>query len=157
MAMEQTLVPAFVSVTYGGTELNIIDAKFSLKYDNGTKFEKCMAPSHSNGYLLSKGISIRQEGDMFVTITKTNDGKQDDNIKFLQDKKKAINSAKKPAEYAESIVITCKDPGEQQFLNVSFSGYIKEIKTLPTKKGNEFISFMAEFEIFDPLTIKIEN
>ena len=75
----------------------------------------------------------------------------------MQDKKKAINAAKKPADYCESIVITCKDPGEQQFLSLSFSGYIKEIKTLPTKKGNEFISYMAEFEIFDPLTFKIEN
>ena len=38
MAIEQALVPAYISVTYDKTELNIVDAKLSLQYKNNTQY-----------------------------------------------------------------------------------------------------------------------
>jgi hypothetical protein len=157
MAIDQTLVTAFVSITYDGTELNIVDAKLSLHYDNNTKYEESMTSTGKKGYLLRKGISVTQEGDIFVTITKTGDGKQDDTIKFLETKLQEISKSEKPDDYSKALVITSKDPGEQQFLSVSFNGYLKELRVTPSKEGNAFTDYIAEFEIFDPLSIKISN
>ena len=154
---EQTLVPAFISVTYDGTELNIVDAKFSLQYNNSTKYEENMTPAGKKGYLLRKGVSVEQEGDIYVVITKSSDGKNDQSITNLQDKLKQIATSEKPEDYSKPVVLTCKDPGEEQFLSVSFNGYIKELKIYPSKDGNGFTDYVAEFEIFDPLSIKIEN
>jgi hypothetical protein len=94
MAIDQTLVPAFISITYDGTELNIVDAKLSMHYDNGTKYEESMTASGKKGYLLRKGISVEQEGDIFITITKTGDGKQDDTIKFLEKNYRKLKNLK---------------------------------------------------------------
>jgi len=157
MAINQTLVPAFISITYDGTELNIVDAKLSMHYDNGTKYEESMTASGKKGYLLRKGVSVEQEGDIFITITKTGDGKQDDTIKFLEKKLQEIEKFEKPDDYSKAVVVVCKDPGEQQFLNFSFNGYLKELSLTPSKEGNAFTDYLAEFEIFDPLTIKISN
>jgi hypothetical protein len=90
MAAEQTLVPAFITVTYDGTELNIVDAKFSLQYNNCTNYEENMTPAGKKGYLLRKGVSIEQEGDIYVVLTKSSDGKNDESIKFLENKIKEI-------------------------------------------------------------------
>lgn len=155
--VDQTLVPAFISITYDGTELNIVDAKLSMHYDNGTKYEESMTASGKKGYLLRKGISVEQEGDIFITITKTGDGKQDDTINFLEKKLQKDEKTEKPDEYAKPIVVACKDPGEQPFLNFSFSGYLTELSLTPSKEGNAFTDYLGEFEIFDPLTIKISN
>jgi hypothetical protein len=157
MAAEQTLVPAFISVTYDGTELNIVDAKFSLQYNNSTNYEENMTSAGKKGYLLRKGVSIEQEGDIYVVLTKSSDGKNDESIKFLENKLKDIAKSEKPEDYSKPVVLTCKDPGEEQFLSVSFNGYLKELKMYPSKNGNGFTDYVAEFEIFDPLSIKIEN
>jgi len=157
MAAEQTLVPAFISVTYDGTELNIVDAKFSLQYNNSTNYEENMTSAGKKGYLLRKGVSIEQEGDIYVVLTKSSDGKNDESIKFLENRIKEIAKSEKPDDYSKPVVLTCKDPGEEQFLSVSFNGYIKELKMYPSKNGNGFTDYVAEFEIFDPLSIKIEN
>jgi len=157
MPAEQTLVPAFISVTYDGTELNIVDAKFSLQYNNSTNYEENMTSAGKKGYLLRKGVSIEQEGDIYVVLTKSSDGKNDESIKFLENKLKDIAKSEKPEDYSKPVVLTCKDPGEEQFLSVSFNGYLKELKMYPSKNGNGFTDYVAEFEIFDPLSIKIEN
>lgn len=157
MAIDQTLVPAFISIIYDGTELNIVDAKLSMHYDNGTKYEESMTASGKKGYLLRKGVSVEQEGDITITTTKTGDGKQDDTIKFLETKFQEIKKSEKPEDYTRAIVVACKDPGEQQFLNFSFDGYLKELSWAPSKEGNAFTDYLAELEIFDPLTIKISN
>jgi hypothetical protein len=157
MPAEQTLVPAFISVTYDGTELNIVDAKFSLQYNNSTNYEENMTSSGKKGYLLRKGVSIEQEGDIYVVLTKSSDGKNDESIKFLENRIKEIAKSEKPDDYSKPVVLTCKDPGEEQFLSVSFNGYIKELKMYPSKNCNGFTDYVAEFEIFDPLSIKIEN
>ena len=157
MAAEQTLVPAFITVTYDGTELNIVDAKFSLQYNNCTNYEENMTPAGKKGYLLRKGVSIEQEGDIYVVLTKSSERKNDESIKFLENRIKEIAKSEKPNDYSKPVVLTCKDPGEEQFLSVSFNGYIKELKMYPSKNGNGFTDYVAEFEIFDPLSIKIEN
>ena len=128
-----------------------------MHYDNGTKYEESMTASGKKGYLLRKGISVEQEGDIFITITKTGDGKQDDTIKFLEKKLQEIEKSEKPDDYSKAVVVACKDPGEQQFLNFSFNGYLKELSLTPSKEGNAFTDYLGEFEIFDPLTIKINN
>ena len=157
MAIEQTLVPAYISVTYDKTELNIVDAKLSLQYKNNTQYEENMTPAGKKGYLLRKGVSVEQEGDIYVVITKTSDGKNDQTITFLENKMTDISKSEKPDDYSKAIVITCKDPGEEQFLSVSFNGYLKELKMIPSKNGNGFTDYVAEFTVYDPLSIKIAN
>ena len=157
MAIDQTLVPSFITITYDGTELNIVDAKLSLNYDNGTKYEESMTANGKKGYLLRKGTSVNQEGDVFVTITKTGDGKQDATISFLERKLQDISKTEKPDDYAKAIVINVQHPGGDKFLSISFSGYLKELQMKPSVKGNFFTDYIAEFEIFDPLTISLTN
>ena len=157
MAIEQTLVPAYISVTYDKTELNIVDAKLSLQYKNNTQYEENMTPAGKKGYLLRKGVSVEQEGDIYVVITKTSDGKNDKTIEYLEKKMTDISKSENPKDYSKAVVITCKDPGEVQFLSVSFSGYIKELKMVPSKNGNGFTDYVAEFTVYDPLSIKIAN
>jgi hypothetical protein len=157
MAIEQALVPAYISVTYDKTELNIVDAKLSLQYKNNTQYEENMTPAGKKGYLLRKGVSVEQEGDIYVIITKTSDGKNDQTITFLEKKMTDISKSENPKDYSNAIVITCKDPGEEQFLSVSFNGYLKELKMVPSKNGNGFTDYVAEFTVYDPLSIKIEN
>jgi hypothetical protein len=157
MVIDQTLVPSFITITYDGTELNIVDAKLSLNYDNATKYEESMTATGKKGYLLRKGTSVNQEGDVFVTITKTGDGKQDATISFLETKLQDIAKTENPDDYSKAIVINVQDPGGEQFLSISFSGYVKELKLQPSVKGNFFTDYIAEFEIFDPLTISLTN
>ena len=120
METQQTLVPAFISVTYDGTELNIVDAKFSLQYKNNSNYEENMTPAGKKGYLLRKGVSVEQEGDIYVVLTKSSDGKNDESIKFLEDKIKEISKSEKPDQYSKPVVLTCKDPGEEQFLTTHY-------------------------------------
>jgi hypothetical protein len=157
MAINQTLVPAYINVTYDGTELNIVDAKFSLKYNNQSKYEEAMTSIGKKGYMLRKGVSVLQEGEIYVVLTKTADGKQDDNISFLQKVAQDVSKSEKPDNYSKNIVIIAKNSAEEQFLSVTFNGYLKEIKTQPSDKGNFFTDYIAEFQIFDPLSIKISN
>ena len=157
MAIEQALVPAYISVTYDRTELNIVDAKLSLQYKNNTQYEENMTPAGKKGYLLRKGVSVEQEGDIYVVISKTSDGKNDQTITYLEKKMSDISKSENPKDYSKAIVITCKDPGEVQFLSVSFNGYLKELKMVPSKNGNGFTDYIAEFTVYDPLSIKIAN
>jgi hypothetical protein len=157
MAIDQTLVPAYISVTYDGTELNIVDAKLSLKYNNQSKYEEAMTSTGKKGYMLRKGVSVLQEGEIYVVLTKTADGKQDDNISSLQKIAQEIAKSEKPDDYSKNIAIIVKNPAEEQFLSVTFNGYLKEINTQPSDKGNFFTDYVAVFQIFDPLSIKISN
>jgi len=154
---EQTLVPAYISVTYCGTEINITDVKFSMKYNNNTRYEENMTPAGTKGYLLRKGISVEQEGQIYVIITKTPDNNNDASIKFIENKLKEVAKSEKPKEYIGPVVLMCKDPGEEKFLTFSFNGYVKEMKVCPSNICNGFIEYLVEFEIFDPLSVKFEN
>ena len=158
MPIEQTLEPAFISVVYDGEELNIVDMKFELEYDNKTSYETGMiCKDGKKGYLLRKGVSVMHEGEISVIVTDTADGKQSSTIDFLKKKMQEAAKTEKPDDYVKSIVCVCKDPGEEQFLSVSFRGYIKQLEFIPTKEGNAFVNYKAVFEVFDPLTMKIES
>ena len=116
-----------------------------------------MTPAGKKGYLLRKGVSVEQEGDIYVVITKTSDGKNDKTTTYLEKKMTEISKSENPKDYSKAVVITCKDPGEVQFLSVSFNGYLKELKMIPSKNGNGFTDYVAEFTVYDPLSIKIAN
>ncbi len=157
MAINQALVPSFVSVSYDSFELVFVDAKFSFNYDNNSGYLESMTTSGKRNYLLRKGVSITQYGDIYMVLSKTPDKKQDDSIKFLRDKLKEISKLENPNDYCKPIVITAKDPGEEQFFSVSFSGYVAEFKNIPSKDGIDFINYLASFVIFDDLSVKIAN
>jgi hypothetical protein len=152
----QTLVPAVAIFNLDSKELNIIDAKVSLKFDNGSGYEECMVSSGDKGYMLRKGITVEQDGDIKVTIVKTPDKKQDDTIKNLTDSLQNIRKNTDPANYAKDIALVVQNPSSDQFLSVTFSGYLKEM-TIQSPDLTEFTEYVADFEVFDPQTIKITN
>ncbi len=152
----QTLVPAFVIFNLDSKELNIIDAKVALKFNNGSGYEECMVSSGDKGYMLRKGITVEQDGDITVTILKTPDKKQDDTIQNLTESLQNIRKNTDPANYAKNVAVTVQNPSADQFLSVTFSGYLKEM-LIQSPDLTEFTQYVAEFEVFDPETIKITN
>ena len=157
MAIEQTLVPAFINFLYDGNELTIVDANISLFFTNSCKFEESMTEKGPKGYMLSKGTFVDQQGDIFVEISKSGDQEADKTIDTLRKIAKEIPKSENPKDYAKSIVINFSDPGEQKFFSVSFSGYLKNFNLAPQRSGNAFTTYIAEFEVFDPLTIQLTN
>ena len=157
MAIEQTLVPAFVNFLYDGTELLIVDAKVSLNFSNGSDYEESMTDKGTKGYMLRKGISVEQNGEISVTITKAGDKEADKTIKNLGKIQKNVGKSENPKDYAKNIVINFSDSGMQKFFSVSFSGYLKSFIIEPASSGNGFTNYDARFTIFDPLTIKLSN
>jgi uncharacterized protein YhdP len=152
----QTLVPAAVSFNLDSKELNITDVEVSLKFHNGSGYEECMVSSGDKGYMLRKGITVEQKGDIKVTIAKTPDKKQDDTIKNLTDSLQNIRKSTDPASYAKDIAAVVQNPGSEQFLSVTFSGYLKEM-SIQSPNLTEFTKYVAEFQVFDPQTIKLTN
>lgn len=157
MAIEQTLVPAFVNFLYDGTELLIVDVSVSLSFSNGSSFEESMTDKGTKGYMLRKGISVEQNGEIFVKITKAGDKEADKTIKNLEKIQKNVSKSENPKDYAKNIVINFSDSGMQKFFSVAFSGYLKSFTMEPANSGNGFTNYYAQFAIFDPLTIKLSN
>ena len=155
--MDQTLKATYINFSFGNKEINIVDAKLSLNYDNGTYYEECMTAAGKKGYMIVKGTSVTQEGDIFTTITKTGDKKQDESISYLQNEIIEADKSENPSDYVKDVVIILQDSEMRQFLTFSFSGYIKELQMQNPKKGNQFTDYIAEYEIFDPLTISLKN
>ena len=156
MAIEQTLVPAYVNFMYGGTEFLIVDANISLRFSNSSRFEESITNKGTKGYMLRKGVTVEQNGDISIRVTKTGDNNADGTIKNMQNISKNISKSENPKDYVENIVINFSDPGEQKFFSVSFSGYLKTFNVIDTNNNN-FTDYIAEFEIFDPLTIKLSK
>lgn len=154
-SIEQTLVPAYTNFLYDGTELTIVDANISLSFTNGSSFEESMTDKGPKGYMLRKGTFVDQQGDIFVKITKAGDTEADKTIDKLMKISKEITKSENPKDYAKDIVINFSDPGEQKFFSVSFRGYLKNFNIAPDNSGNNFTTYFAEFEVFDPLTIKL--
>ena len=155
MAIEQTLVPAFVNFLYDGTALTLVDANISLCFTNGCSFEESMTEKGPKGYMLRKGTFVDQKGDIFVKISKSGDAEADKTITNLTNIAKNITKSEDPSDYAKSIVVNFSDPGDEKFFDVSFSGYLKNFNIAPNNSGNDFTAYIAEFKVFDPLTIKL--
>jgi len=155
MPIEQSLEAASISLVYDTTEVPMVDASFSLNYDNNSTYIETMTTTGKRIHLLNKGISVKQYGNIYTILAKTADKKQDETIKFLKDKLKEISKLENPSDYCKPIVITAKESGGEQFLSTSFSGYIAELKIIPSDDGIGFIKYMANFVIFDDLSIKI--
>ena len=156
--MDQVLIPAYINFSFGNKAINIVDAQLSLTFDNGSYYTECMpAVGGKKNYMLVKGNTVKQEGDIFTTITKTGDRQQDDSISYLQEENAAADKTEDPGKYVKDTVITIQDSEMRQFLTYSFSGYIKNLKMENPKKGNQFTNYKAEFEVYDPLTISLTN
>lgn len=156
MATNETLVPSFVNFMYDGTEFLIVGANISLRFSNSSRFEESITNKGTKGYMLRKGVTVEQDGDISVKITKAGDNNADGTIKNMQKIAKNISKSENPKDYAKDIVINFSDSGEQKFFSVSFKGYLKTFNVVDTSNNN-FTNYIAEFEIFDPLTIKLSN
>lgn len=156
--MDQVLTPTYINFSFGNKAINIVDAQLSLNYDNGSYYTECMAAvGGKKNYMLVKGSTVTQEGDIFTTITKTGDKQQDESISYLQQEIVEADKSEDPEKYVKDTVITIQDSEMRQFLTFSFRGFIKELKMENPKKGNQFTNYKAEFEVFDPLTISLTN
>ena len=108
MAIEQTLVPAYVNFMYGGTEFLIVDANISLRFSNSSRFEESITNKGTKGYMLRKGVTVEQNGDISIRVTKTGDNNADGTIKNMQNISKNISKSENPKDYVENIVINLK-------------------------------------------------
>lgn len=156
--MDQVLTPTYINFSFGNKAINIVDAQLSLNYDNGSYYTECMsAVGGKKTYMLVKGNTVAQEGDIFTTITKTGDKQQDESISYLQQEIVAAGKTEDPKDYVKDAVITIQDSEMRQFLTFSFTGFIKNLKMENPKQGNQFTNYKAEFEISDPLSISLTN
>lgn len=155
--MDQSLEAGSISVNYDTFELKIIDANFSLNYDNNCSYTEAMTTTGKRSYLLRKGISVKQYGNIYTILSKTSDKKHDESITFLKNELKTISKLEDPSKYCKAIVVTAKESGDEQFFSMSFNGFIAELKMIPSDDGIGFINYMANFVIFDDLSIKIGN
>lgn len=155
--MEQVLTPTYINFSFGNKNINIVDAQLSLNYDNESYYKEYMTGAGKKGYMLVKGNTVMQEGDISVTITKTGDKQQDESITYLQQEIVEADKSEDPEKYVKDIVITIQDSEMRQFLTISFRGFIINLKMENPKKGNQFTNYKAEFEVFDPLTISLAN
>lgn len=156
--MDQVLTPTYINFSFVNKAINILDAQLALSFDNGSYYTECMpAVGGKKNYMLVKGGTMIQEGDIFTTITKTGDKQQDESISYLQQEFVAADESEDPEKYVKDMVVTIQDSEMRQILTFSFRGFIKELKMENHKKGNKFTNYNAEFEAFDPLTISLTN
>ena len=152
--MSQTLIPAFVSFNLGSQEVGITDTQLSLNFSNGSGYEECMLKDGKKGYLLKKGTTILQQGDVNITLTKSPDGKQDASIKAVEEAMKKSQDNDAPDQYTDSITFSISNSGEKEFMTLSFTGYVSEVVG-NTPNETDFAAYTAKIEVYDPLSISI--
>lgn len=154
MATISTITPAKVKFSIGGKEVPIVDAKLNIKVTNNCHYTECVLAGGIKGYMLVKGAEMTREGELKVQTAKTGDGKGDSAIKTLRAKQELTQKHDKPSDYNEDIMFSAITPGDKNFANIGFKGFVKEYKefdpvgTAPPKQE-------AYIELYDPLTLSI--
>jgi protoporphyrinogen oxidase len=153
----QTLIPASIKFDFGGKELTLSDAQLSLKFTNGSGYDECMSNEGKKNYVLRRGTTVEQDGDITITLIKTPDKEQIADINAIQDNLAAIRKSPDPSSYKKSIIVNLYGPGgaNDDFLSLKFEGYISELTTQAPELTN-FMEYVAKVEIFNPETIKLE-
>eukprot|EP01132_Coremiostelium_polycephalum_P000720 gene720-893_t len=152
----QTLVPASISFNLGSEGLKLADAQLSVKFTNGSGFDECMSNKGTKSYVLRRGANTLQDGDITITIMKTPDPEAEKDIKALENNLKEIRKAASPDKYKKNITIVLHGPAgkDDDFLSLTFSGYVSELNTQAPELTN-FMEYVAKIEVFDPDTIKL--
>jgi hypothetical protein len=151
---QQTLIPAFLNFTLDSKDIDVLDTQLSLKFENGTGYEECMTKTGQKGYVLKKGNTVLQSGDIHITVVKTPDGKHNDDIKALQDNLANVQKNSDPKAYVKNINVQLLNPGNTKFMGLSFSGYVSEVETKSPDSTN-FAEYLAKIEVYDPMTIAL--
>lgn len=151
---QETLVPAFIKFMIGPTEVDVLDSQLSLKFENGSGYEECMTKNGLKGYVLKKGTTVLQSGDVVITVIKTPDGKHQSSIDLLQDNLENIQKTSNPDNYTKSITVQLENPSNEKFMGLTFNGYVSEVETKAPDLTN-FPEYVAKIEIYDPLSIKL--
>lgn len=151
---QETLVPAFIKFMIGPTEVDVLDSQLSLKFENGSGYEECMTKNGLKGYVLKKGTTVLQSGDVVITVIKTPDGKHQSSIDLLQDNLENIQKTSNPDNYTKSITVQLENPSNEKFMGLTFNGYVSEVETKSPDLTN-FPEYVAKIEIYDPLSIKL--
>ena len=154
--MAQTLIPSSIKFSLDGTTLSILDAQLSLKFENGCSYDECMTKTGVKGYVLKKGTTVLQAGEIVVEIIKTPDGKQDATIKKLQDDLKLLSTKVNPSDYSKTVAVIIENPGAEKFFDLTYSGYVSEMYA-QSPEGTNFPQYKAKIQVFDPTSIKISN
>lgn len=153
----QTLVPAGITVTLGGTTINSVDVEFSARIDNQARYEELMDIAGKKVYVLRKGIDISQALDVLLTIVQTPDKKQDATIKTLTEFMQNTTKNADPAKYTKDAAIVLENSSGEKFLDITFSAVLKDFNELASPEGTDFTKFLAEIVTFDSTTVKISK
>lgn len=153
----QTLVPASITFDLGGKDLQLSDAQLSLKFTNGSGYDECMSNEGKKNYVLRRGTTVLQDGDITITLVRTPDKTQIENINAIQDNLAATRKSTDPSTYKKNIVIGLYGPGgkDDDFFNLRFEGYVSEL-TVQSPELTNFMEYVAKVEIFNPASIKLE-
>ena len=90
-----------------------------------------MSNEGKKNYVLRRGTTIQQEGDITITIVRTPEKKQIEDIKTIQDNLKKTSETNDPSTYKKGISIALHGPGgiDDDFFGLTFEGYISELTT----------------------------
>ncbi|OJW73576.1 MAG: hypothetical protein BGO68_03010 [Candidatus Amoebophilus sp. 36-38] len=151
---QPALIPSSIELTVGGKEIKILDAQLSLSFTNNSTYNECMNKKGVKDYVLAKGTCVVQSGTTTVTIIKTPDGKGNVTIKELQESLKMAQKSNKPEHYVKDILFVLKNPSNEKFLGIGFSGYASEFTTQAPDSTN-YLTYLATIVPFDPLSIDL--
>jgi len=153
----QTLIPASITFDLGGKDLKLSDAQLSLKFTNDSGYDECMSNEGKKNYVLRRGTTVLQDGDITITLVRTPDKDQIADINAIQDNLAATRKSNDPGSYKKNIAIGLYGPGgkDDDFFGLTFEGYISELTTQSPELTN-FMEYVAKVEIFNPSSIKLE-
>jgi hypothetical protein len=153
----QTLVPASISFSLGSEALKLADAQLSLKFTNGSGYDECMSNQGKKNYVLRRGTNTLQEGDITIKLIKTPEAESTKDIKTIQDNLAAARKATSPKDYKKPISIVLYGPAgdTDSFFGLTFEGYVSELNA-QTPELTNFMEYIAQIEVFDPSTIKLD-
>lgn len=152
----KSLSIATISFSLEGSEVSITDFSLTLSFDNGCSYQEVMGQEGKKSYMLQKGSGVQTVGSATIGITKTPDGKYDDAISSVQDAEKDAQDNDNPESYTKSLTFSFGSAGDKNFMSVSFSGYVKEVKA-NVPEGNQFPQYNAEIVVTDPETVAIQS
>lgn len=154
MANTHLMTPAYTHLTIGGNEVKISKGDLSFSSTNSTNYTLTTADSGHREFLLTKGSSIENAGQMVVSIIETPDGSTKDSIDRVKKELTKSQSKGNPKDYAKTIVFVVSNSDHKSLVEVSFEGYVKDIQRIaPEKEG--FVTYSVTIVEYNGDSFKV--
>ncbi len=155
----RALIPSTVSFSLGGTEVKIVEYSLNLSFDNGSKYEETTDAEGKKNYMLHKGTKLETGASDGATITipQTPDEAYDASIKHVKEALEHAEKNVKPSDYNKDLIWSFTTAGDKKFLDISFSGHVKEFKEEVAAGTTSFSKHTAHFVVADPATVDVKK